>query len=67
MFVLNTTAPYQDPMSVSGDLVHVHDTFTFLSSFPRAEIKVTEYPEITNVCKVTSRNDTFWNIWSSQI
>ncbi|XP_029931603.1 carbohydrate sulfotransferase 12-like [Myripristis murdjan] len=39
MFVLNQTEPYQDPMNVSGDLVHVPNTFQFLNSFPLPEMK----------------------------
>ncbi|KAL7375226.1 hypothetical protein ABVT39_014016 [Epinephelus coioides] len=40
MFVLNMSAPYQDPMSIAGDMVHLPKTFTQLNSFPRQEMKV---------------------------
>ncbi|XP_029931607.1 carbohydrate sulfotransferase 12-like [Myripristis murdjan] len=39
MFVLNQTEPYQDPMNISGDLVHVPNTFKLLNSFPLPEMK----------------------------
>ncbi|XP_039997476.1 carbohydrate sulfotransferase 12-like [Xiphias gladius] len=39
MFVLNQGEPYQDPMSISGDLVHVPNKFTTLNSFPLIEMK----------------------------
>ncbi|XP_071779210.2 carbohydrate sulfotransferase 12-like [Centroberyx gerrardi] len=40
MFVLNQSEPYQDPMSISGDLVHMPYQLTLLNSFPRIEMKV---------------------------
>ncbi|XP_029931606.1 carbohydrate sulfotransferase 12-like [Myripristis murdjan] len=39
MFVLNQTESHQDPMNVSGDLVHVPNTFKLLNSFPLPEMK----------------------------
>nr|XP_046236285.1 carbohydrate sulfotransferase 12-like [Scatophagus argus] len=40
MFSLKKGEPYEDPMSISGDLVHIPNELTFLNSFPRTEIKV---------------------------
>ncbi|XP_062300466.1 carbohydrate sulfotransferase 12-like [Scomber scombrus] len=40
MFVLKQGEPYVDPMSISGDLVHMANELTQLNSFPRTEIKV---------------------------
>uniref|UniRef100_A0A8C4EJA8 Carbohydrate sulfotransferase n=1 Tax=Dicentrarchus labrax TaxID=13489 RepID=A0A8C4EJA8_DICLA len=40
MFVLNQSEPYHDPMSIPGDLVHMHSKYTLLNSFPRIEMKV---------------------------
>uniref|UniRef100_UPI0037E8C2CA carbohydrate sulfotransferase 12-like n=1 Tax=Semicossyphus pulcher TaxID=241346 RepID=UPI0037E8C2CA len=39
MLVLNRSEPYQDPMSISGDLVHMPNMLTQLSSSPRTEMK----------------------------
>ncbi|XP_073330808.1 carbohydrate sulfotransferase 12-like [Pagrus major] len=39
MFVLNQSEPFDDPMSISGDLVHLPKVFTLLNSFPRPEMK----------------------------
>ncbi|KAG7241978.1 hypothetical protein INR49_024734, partial [Caranx melampygus] len=39
MFVLNRSEPYQDPMSVSVDLVHLPNQLTPLNSFSRTEMK----------------------------
>ncbi|CAJ1086430.1 carbohydrate sulfotransferase 12-like [Xyrichtys novacula] len=39
MVVLNKSEPYQDPMSISGDLVHLPNILTKLTSFPRTEMK----------------------------
>ncbi|KAM6960331.1 carbohydrate sulfotransferase 12-like [Tautogolabrus adspersus] len=39
MLVLNKSEPYQDPMSIAGDLVHNANMLTQLTSFPRTEIK----------------------------
>ncbi|XP_051284462.1 carbohydrate sulfotransferase 12 [Dicentrarchus labrax] len=39
MFVLNQSEPYHDPMSIPGDLVHMHSKYTLLNSFPRIEMK----------------------------
>lgn len=43
MFVLNNSEPYQDPMSIPGDLVHIPHKLTYLNSFQGPEIKVSSY------------------------
>ncbi|KAI3376534.1 hypothetical protein L3Q82_016994 [Scortum barcoo] len=39
MYVLAEGEPYNDPMSIPGDLVHTTNKLVYLSSFPRPEIK----------------------------
>lgn len=39
MVVLKKGEPYEDPLSVTGN-VHVLKNLTFLNSFPKNEIKV---------------------------
>ncbi|XP_076026909.1 carbohydrate sulfotransferase 12-like [Genypterus blacodes] len=39
MFALRQGEPYQDPLSISGELVHLPTQFLLLNSFPKPEIK----------------------------
>lgn len=52
MFVLNQSEPYDDPMSIDKDLVHLPQLFTLLNSFPRPEMEVSSYQDIRSALKV---------------
>lgn len=49
MFVLNQKKLHLDLLSLPKDFIHETDKITLLSSFPRAEIKVSLYSDIDQI------------------
>lgn len=63
LFVLTQRKPYPDPMSLPAEFIHNSVNFTLLSSFPKAEMKVSLCGDFRSIFKVTKCTRTSHPNW----